>query len=197
MTAVPDLDKAAAIRATGQTRTAAGVFPGGRASTEGRCPPLQVKRPPQGFSIDLPDPELGEQLMADALRVADRDAVHGILRQLVKASVNGQMPDAVNHAFMTSMAKSIRPGDSVVAMPVSVDVMAMRCAHRLANAEDAVQQESAGRAWETAIATMASLPSPCSMCRSGIAATSSSATSRSMRARWSGTTIPEMSGGNR
>jgi hypothetical protein len=28
--------------------------------------------------------------------VTDRDAMHGILRQLVKASVNRQKPDAVN-----------------------------------------------------------------------------------------------------
>jgi hypothetical protein len=41
-----------------------------------------------GFSIDHPDSELGEQLMAEALGVTDRDAMHGILRQLVKARVN-------------------------------------------------------------------------------------------------------------
>ncbi|QWG25860.1 hypothetical protein KMZ93_06045 [Bradyrhizobium sediminis] len=122
----------------------------GRASTEGRCSPLQVKLSPHGFAIDHPDPELGEQLMADALGAADRDAMHGMLRQLVKASVNGQKPDAVNLAFMISMVKSIKPGDSVeamlVAQMVSVHVMAMRCAHHLANAEDIAQQDSAGRA---------------------------------------------------
>ena len=81
MNTVPDLNKATAMAATGRTKAAAGV---------------RVKLLPHGFSIDHPDSELGEQLMADALGVADRDAMHGILRQLVKASVNRQKPDAVN-----------------------------------------------------------------------------------------------------
>jgi hypothetical protein len=97
-----------------------------------------------------PDPELGEQLMADALGVADRDAMHGILRQLVKASVKDERPDEVNLAFMISMVKSIKPRDSVeamlVAQMVSVHVMAMRCAYHLANAQDIARQDSAGRA---------------------------------------------------
>jgi hypothetical protein len=132
---VPDLDKATAIAATGQTRAAATP---------------RVKLLPHGFSIDHPDSELGEQLMADALGVADRDAMHGILRQLVKASVNGERPDEVNLAFMISMVKSIKPRDSVeamlVAQMVSVHVMAMRCAYHLASAEDIARQDSAGRA---------------------------------------------------
>jgi len=132
---VPDLNKAAAMAATDQTRAAAAP---------------RIKLLSHGFSIDHPDPEHGEQLMSDALGVADRDAMHGILRQLVKASVNGQEPDAVNLSFMISMVKSIKPRDSVeamlVAQMVSVHVMAMRCAHHLANAEDIAQQDSAGRA---------------------------------------------------
>jgi hypothetical protein len=131
----PDLNKATALAATGRTKAAAAP---------------RVKLLSHGFCIDHPDPELGEQLMADALGVADRDAMHGILRQLVKASVNGERPDEVNLAFMISMVKSIKPRDRVeamlVAQMVSVHVMAMRCAHRLASAEDAAQQDSAGRA---------------------------------------------------
>ena len=88
--------------------------------------------------------------MADALGVADRDAMHGILRQLVRASVNGRKPDPVNLAFMIAMVESIKPRDAIeamlVAQMVSVHVMAMRCAHHLACAQDVVQQESAGRA---------------------------------------------------
>jgi hypothetical protein len=132
---VPDLNKATAIAATDQTRAAAAP---------------RIKLLSHGFSIDHPDPELGEQLMAEALGVADRDAMHGILKQLVKASVNGQVPDAVNLSFMISMVKSIKPRDSVeamlVAQMVSVHVMAMRCAYHLANAEDIARQDSAGRA---------------------------------------------------
>ena len=59
-------------------------------------------------------------------------------------------PDAVNLAFMISMVRSIKPRDSVEAMlaaqMVSVHVMAMRCAHDLANADDVARQDSAGRA---------------------------------------------------
>jgi hypothetical protein len=152
---VPDPNKATAIAATGRTKTcqteaAAGAVRSGRANTEGRCSPPQVKLSSQGFAIDHPDPELGEALMAETLGVADRDAMHGILRQLVKASVNGQKPDAVNLSFMISMVKSIKPRDSVeamlVAQMVSVHVMAMRCAYQLANADDIARQDSAGRA---------------------------------------------------
>ena len=135
MNTVPDLNKAMAIEATGQTRAAAAP---------------RIKLSPRGFAIDHPDPELGEQLMADALGVTDRDAMHGILRQLVRASVNGRKPDAVNLSFMIAMVKSIKPRDSIeamlVAQMVSVHVMAMRCAHHLASAEDIAQQDSAGRA---------------------------------------------------
>jgi hypothetical protein len=132
---VPDLNKATALAATGRTKAAAAP---------------RVKLLSHGFSIDHPDSELGEQLMAEALGVADRDAMHGILRQLVKASVKDERPDEVNLAFMISMVKSIKPRDSVeamlVAQMVSVHVMAMRCAYHLANAEDIARQDSAGRA---------------------------------------------------
>ncbi|WP_338691627.1 hypothetical protein V5279_35375 [Bradyrhizobium sp. 26S5] len=110
----------------------------------------RIKLSSRGFSIDHPDPKLGEQLMANALGAADRDAMEGILRQLVKASVNGGSPDEVNLAFMISMVKSIRPRDSgeamLVAQMVSVHVMAMRCAHHLAHADDLAQHDSAARA---------------------------------------------------
>ena len=88
--------------------------------------------------------------MSNALGVVDREAMDGILRQLVRASVSGGNPDEVNVAFMISMVKSIRPRDSVeamlVAQMVSVHVMAMRCAHHLANADDIAQHDSAARA---------------------------------------------------
>ena len=110
----------------------------------------QLKFSPEGFCIDHPDPELGDRLMADALGAVDRDAMHGILRQLARASSKGQKPDAINLAFMISMVKSIRPRDSIEAMLVaqmaSVHVMAMRCAYHLAGAEDIARQDSAARA---------------------------------------------------
>jgi hypothetical protein len=132
---IPDPAKATAIAATGQTRAAAAP---------------RLKLSPRGITIDHPDPELGERLMADALGVADRDAMHGILAQLVKASVNGRKPDAANLAFMIAMVESIKPRDAVeamlVAQMVSVHVMSMRCTHHLACAQDLAQLDSAARA---------------------------------------------------
>lgn len=110
----------------------------------------RIKLSSQGFAIDHPDRELGEQLMANALGVADRDAMEGILRQLVRASVNGGRADQTNLSFMISMVKSIGPRDSIeamlVAQMVSVHVMAMRCAKHLANADDIARHDSAARA---------------------------------------------------
>ena len=135
MNTAPDLAMPTTITATDPTKAAAAP---------------RIRLSPHGFSIDHPDPEIGDQLMADALGVADREAMHGILRQLVKASASGERPDEVNLAFMISMVKSIRPRDSVeamlVAQMVSVHVMAMRCAHTLARASDLAQHDSAARA---------------------------------------------------
>lgn len=76
--------------------------------------------------------------------------MQGILKQLVKASVIAQKPDEANLAFMISMMKSIAPRDSIEAMlaaqMVSIHVLAMRCAHRLAFADDIPRQDSASRA---------------------------------------------------
>jgi len=135
MTTVPDLTKTTAPAATRPASAAAAP---------------RIKLSSQGFCIDHPDPELGERLMADTFGVADPDAMHGLLRQLVRASVKGDRPDEVNLAFMIAMMQSIKPRDSVeamlVAQMVSVHVMAMRCAHHLASAEDTAQLDSAGRA---------------------------------------------------
>jgi hypothetical protein len=134
-TAPSDTTKTTAIAATEQTKAAA-------------APRITLSS--HGFSIDHPDPELGEQLMANALGVSDREAMDGILRQLVRASVSGGSHDEVNLSFMISMVKSLKPRDSVeamlVAQMVSVHVMAMRCAQHLANAEDIARHDSAARA---------------------------------------------------
>lgn len=103
-----------------------------------------------GFAIDHPNPEEGERLMAEALGVSDREAMEGILRQLVRASVSGGRPDQTSLAFMLSMVRSIAPRDAIEAMlvtqMVSVHVMATRCAHQLASAGNVAWQESATRA---------------------------------------------------
>src|SRR5215204_1170692 len=135
MNTAPDLTTSTTTAATDPTKAAAAP---------------RIKLQSHGFAIDHPDQELGERLMADTLGVADREAMHGIIRQLVKASVSGESPDEVNLAFMISMVKSIKPRDSIeamlVAQMVSVHVMAMRCAHHLANADDLAQHDSAARA---------------------------------------------------
>jgi hypothetical protein len=135
MNTAPDITVPTAITASDQPKPAA--IP-------------RIKLQSHGFCIDHPDPELGDQLMMNALGVADREAMHGILRQLVKASVSGESPDEVTLSFMISMVRSIRPRDvteaMLVAQMVSVHVMAMRCAHHLAGADDLAQHDSAARA---------------------------------------------------
>lgn len=100
--------------------------------------------------IDHPDPRTGEKLLAEALGAVDRDALHGLLSQLVKASAVARKPDQGNLAFMVSMLKSIAPRDSLEAMlaaqMVSIHVVSMRCACRLACTDDVPQQESLTRA---------------------------------------------------
>jgi len=134
MTTVPDLTKPTTTAATRDPKAAA----------------PRIKLSSQGVCIDHPDPELGERLMADSFGVADSDAMYGLLRQLVRASATGETTDPVNLAFMMAMIQSIKPRDSIeamlVAQMVSVHVMAMRCAHRLANAAGEAQQDSASRA---------------------------------------------------
>ncbi len=112
--------------------------------------PPRVKLYKRRIAISHPDPQAGERLLAEALGAADRDAMHGILRQLVKASVVGQKPDEANLAFMISTIKSIAPKDSIeallVSQMVSVHMAAMRCACRLACTDDLAQQEGIARA---------------------------------------------------
>jgi hypothetical protein len=135
MSTAPDLAKPATIAAIDPAKAA-------------EAPRIRLL--PNGLSIEHSDPNLGEQLMANALGTTDRAAMDGILRQLISASVSGGSPDEVNLSFMISMVKSIKPRDSVeamlVAQMVSVHVMAMRCAHHLANADDLAQHDSAARA---------------------------------------------------
>ena len=68
MNAIPVPNEPTAIAASGQTQAA---------------PAPRIKLSSRGFTIEHPDLELGERLMADAFGVPDRDAMYGILRQLV------------------------------------------------------------------------------------------------------------------
>jgi len=110
----------------------------------------RVKLYKRRIAISHPDPQAGERLLAETLGAADSDAMHGILRQLVKASAIGQKPDEANLAFMISMIGSIAPKDSIESMlisqMVSVHMAAMRCACRLACTDNLPQQEGVTRA---------------------------------------------------
>ncbi|MCK1722285.1 hypothetical protein [Bradyrhizobium sp. 141] len=110
----------------------------------------RIKLTRRRIVIQHPDSQAGERLMAESLGAVDRDALHGILKQLMKASVILQKPDEANLAFMISMMKSIAPRDSLEAMltaqMISVHVATMRSACRLAFAEDIAQQEGITRA---------------------------------------------------
>ena len=115
----------------------------------GRRPTPRVKLAGQRIAIQHPDVETGERLLGEALGAVDQDALHGILKQLTKASVILQKPDEDNLAFMISMMKSIAPRDSLetmlTAQMVSVHVATMRFACRLAFAEGIPQQEGVAR----------------------------------------------------
>lgn len=121
------------------------------AATDNRSRPSpRIKLTRRSIVIQHPDAQAGERLLADALGAVDRDALHGILKQLMKASVILQKPDEANLAFMISMMKSIAPRDSLEAMltaqMVSVHVATMRSACRLAFTENLAQQEGITRA---------------------------------------------------
>lgn len=109
----------------------------------------RIKLYKRRIAIQHPDPQAGERLLAEALGAADPDALHGLLKQLVKASVIGQKADQGNLAFMISIMKSIAPKDSIESMlaaqMVSVHVATLRCACRLAFTND-IAQESITRA---------------------------------------------------
>jgi hypothetical protein len=111
-------------------------------------PKVKLRR--RRIVIDHPDSKAGETLLAEALGAVDRDALHGLLSQLVKASAVALKPDQGNLSFMVSMLKGIAPRDSLEAMlatqMVSIQVATMRSACRLACTNDLTQQESLTRA---------------------------------------------------
>jgi hypothetical protein len=116
---------------------------------DGSKPSPRIKLTPESILIQHPDAQAGERLLGEALGAVDRDALHGILKQLMKASVILQKPDEPNLAFMVSMMKGTAPRDSLEAMltaqMVSIHVATMRSACRLAFTEDLSQQEGITR----------------------------------------------------
>jgi hypothetical protein len=101
------------------------------------------------IAIEHSDPDAADRLLAEALGAIDRDALNGLIRQLAGTSMMGAKPDEDNLAFMVSMIRSIAPRDSLEAMltaqMVSVHLLAMRCASRLAATPDPDRHEDASR----------------------------------------------------
>jgi len=116
---------------------------------DGSRPSPRIKLNRREIVIQHSDAQIGERLMGEALGAVDRDALHGFLKQLMKASVILQKPDEDNLAFMISMVKGIAPRDSLEAMltaqMVSIHVATMRSASRLAFTEGLSQQEGISR----------------------------------------------------
>lgn len=101
------------------------------------------------IAIEHTDPDVADRLLADALGAIDRDALNGLIRQLANTSAMGGEPNEDNLAFMVSTIRSIAPRDSLEAMltaqMVSIHVLAMRCAARLAATVDIERHEDASR----------------------------------------------------
>lgn len=123
-------------------------------------PSPRIKLSRRRIAIQHPDPQAGERLLAEALGAVDRDALHGLLKQLMSASVINRKADEANLAFMISMVKSIGPRDSIEAMlvtqMVAVHAATMRSACRLAFTDGLPQQESITRALTRLARTFAS-----------------------------------------
>lgn len=129
-------------------------------ATDRSRPSPRIKLHRRRIAIQHPDPQAGERLLAEALGAVDRDALHGLLKQLMQASVINQKADETNLAFMISMMKSIAPRDSIeamlVAQMVAVHAATMRSACRLAFTDGLPQQESITRALTRLARTFAS-----------------------------------------
>ena len=83
MNTAPDLTTSTTITATDQTKAA-------------EAP--RIKLQSHGFAIDHLDQELGERLMANALGVADREAIHIDADRATKESAAG---GTIAHGFLS------------------------------------------------------------------------------------------------
>jgi len=100
-------------------------------------------------SIDHPEPVVGELLVMEALGASTPDFMYGMLKHMANASSQGNQADENELNFMVSIVKDIKPRDHIEAMlaaqMASVHVLSMRFAHRLGNADNVFQQDSAER----------------------------------------------------
>ena len=102
----------------------------------------------KGISIDHPNTEVAERLLAEALGTADDDFTNGILDQLIK--VCGRVPDETKLNFLLSAIKGIKPNDQVETMlgaQMAVIHMAMmQISRQFQLIENQPQQDYAERA---------------------------------------------------
>ena len=111
-------------------------------------PKVKLRR--RRIAIDHPDPRAGERLLAEAIGAVDRDALHGLLSQLVKASVVAR---GRTRAISPSWSRCSRASRRRIrSRPCwrrrwsPFTSLSMRCACRLALTDDVPQQESLTRA---------------------------------------------------
>ena len=112
------------------------------------------------MEIEHPDKKIGEYLLHEAFGVSSRDALDGLVKQLVNYTSIGKTPNEaeVNSAF--AMVEGIQPRDNIEAMlalqMVAVHNATMTFARRLNHVDNIPQQDSAERALNKLARTFAS-----------------------------------------
>jgi hypothetical protein len=110
-------------------------------------------------SLDHPDRNVAQMLLAKALGSVNKDFVHGILTQVSKAVSNAGRVDELLLNFAIDVIKDIKPNNQVEAMMATQMAMTqiafMRFAGRLAQVENIQQQDSAVSAFNKLTRTYA------------------------------------------
>ena len=90
------------------------------ATGQARAAIPRIKLSSRGFPIDHPDREYGERLRSDALGVSDRDAMHGILGQLMKATAQaGCCPERCGSTKTSTTMAAAKDTDAVYRLSAS------------------------------------------------------------------------------
>ncbi len=100
--------------------------------------------------LDNPDIAVGAELAREALGTADPIFTEGLIEQITNLTFRGGTGSVRDTNFLLSIVKGIKPNDPLEAMlatqMAAVHSAIMTFAHRLANAENIPQQDSAERA---------------------------------------------------
>ena len=113
------------------------------------APSLKVTNKNGGtiIGVDHPNPELGQNLIMEAIGTADVDFLAGLTYQLVHAAEKAGVVDEESLNFLLSVVKGIEPRDQVEAMlaaqMAAVHSASMGFARRLNHVDTIEQQDSA------------------------------------------------------